>query len=526
LPAERAQGRVYLVGAGPGDPGLLTRRAEQCLAAADVVVHDYLVGPRLLAGVRADAEVIALGRAARPTQSDIDALLVDRARAGKTVVRLKNGDPFLLGRGAEEAELLRSAGVPFEVVPGVSAAVAVPAYAGIPVTHRERASLVTIATGHQALGEVEAEGSPPSLPWDALARQGGTLVFLMGMRQVAAIMEALVTHGLARDTPAAVVQWGTTGRQVTVVATAGTLAGEVKRAGLGPPGVIVVGSVVGLREHVRWFEARPLFGRRIVVTRPRAQAPALAERLEAEGAEVLLFPTIAIVAAPDAGALERAVAAAGTYDWIIFTSANGVRVFFASFAAAGRDVRALASVRLAAIGPETAAELRARLLEPAVLPDDYRAEGMIAALASEDLTGRRVLLPRAEGARSILPETLRSRGAQVDEVITYRAVAPPDADVAALAEALERGEVDALTFTSSSTVRHFVSLLGAERVQRLVRGGRPVVACIGPVTADTAREVGLDVQVVPERYTVAALTEALVGHFCNAGGDRLCEEER
>ena len=348
-------GRVYLVGAGPGDAGLLTVRAERCLAVADVVVHDYLVGARLLDAVRPGAEVIAVGRShddrARLAQEDIERLLVDRARAGRIVVRLKNGDPFLLGRGAEEAEALRRAGVPFEIVPGVSSAVAVPAYAGIPLTHREHASWVTIVTGHQACAPGAVEVSLPALPWDALARQGGTLVFLMGMRQLPAIMAQLVAHGLPATTPAAAVQWGTTGRQATVVATAGSLAAEVRASGLGPPGVIVVGSVVTLRERARWFEERPLFGRRVVVTRPRAQAGVLAALLEEQGADVIAFPTIALAPPADPAPLARAVAAAGTYDWILFTSVNGVRAFFDRVAADERDVRDLAGVRLAAIGP-------------------------------------------------------------------------------------------------------------------------------------------------------------------------------
>src|SRR5439155_1751877 len=350
---------------------------------------------------------IALGRSHddrdRPSQAAIEALLVERARAGKTVVRLKNGDPFLLGRGAEEAEALRRADVPFEIVPGVSSAFAVPAYAGIPLTHRDHASLVTIATGHQA--RVGEEAVPPALPWAALAHQGGTLVFLMGMRQMPAIMAALIAHGLAADTPAAAIQSGTTGAQATVVATAGTLAARVRAAGLEAPGVVVVGSVVTLRERIAWFEERPLFGRRIVVTRPRAQAGALADLLEAEGAEVIPFPTIAIAPPPDPAPLERAVAAAGGYDWIVFTSANGVTA------------------------------------------------------------------------------------------------------------ALEAGAVDAVTFTSSSTVRNFVELLGRPATPRLFANGRPAVACIGPVTAETARHLGLRVDVMPAAYTAPALAAALARHF-------------
>ena len=500
-------GRVYLVGAGPGDPGLLTRRGERCLAAADVVVHDYLVGPRLLELARPGAEIVALGSShaerTRLDQDAIDALLADRARAGRTVVRLKNGDPFLLGRGAEEAEALARAGIPFEIVPGVSSAFAVPAYAGIPLTHRDHASLVTIATGHQARGD--GEPTPPALPWDALVRQRGTLVFLMGMRQLPAILAALAAHGLAPDTPAAAVQWGTTSRQATVVADVGTLAERVAAAGLTAPGVLVIGDVVALRARVRWLEARPLFGRRIVVTRPRPQGNVLADLLEERGADVVSFPTIEIVPPLDPAPLERAVAVAPGYDWIVFTSANGVQTFFERFAAQRHDVRDLAGTRLAAIGPETAAQLERRLLRPAVVPDDYRAEGLLAALASEDLRGRRVLLPRAAGARPILPDELERRGARVDEVIAYRAVPPANADVAGLRNALAAGTIDAITFTSSSTVRHFVELVGGD----VVRNGRPLIACIGPVTGDTARELGLPVDVTPAAYTVAALADAL-----------------
>jgi uroporphyrinogen III methyltransferase/synthase len=520
-------GRVYLVGAGPGDPGLLTRRAERYLASADVVVHDYLVAAPLLSLVRPGAEVVAVGRShdARLAQPDIEALLIDRARAGRVVVRLKNGDPFLFGRGGEEAEALVRAGIPFEVVPGVSSALAVPAHAGIPLTHRDHASLVTIATGHQAADDAEDGAVAPALPWASLVGTGGTLVFLMGMRALPEISRALVANGLAPDTPAAVIVRGTTARQARVVATVATLPERVRAAGLGAPGVVVVGSVVGLGERLAWMEARPLFGRRVVVTRAREQAAALADALEARGAEVLLFPTIAIAPPDDPAPLARAVAAAAGYDWMFFTSVNGVRAFFAAFAAAGRDVRELHRVRLGAIGPETAAELRHRLLVPALVPEEFRAEGLVAALAGTPVDGARVLLPRAAGARAVLPDALRARGAIVDEVIAYRAVAPAGADVEGLAGALEAGDVDAVTFTSSSTVRHFVSMLGPARVAAVMRGGRPVVACIGPVTAKTAAELGLTVGPVPADYTAPALAEALVAHFCKGDADPLCERQ-
>src|SRR5581483_1848420 len=418
--------------------------------------------------------------------------------------------------GAEEAETLRRAGVPFEVVPGVSSAFAVPAYAGIPLTHRDHASVVTIATGHQARCGTDA--GLPALPWETLARQGGTLVFLMGMSQMPAILRALVAHGLSGDTPAAAVHAGTTGRQATVVGTAATLAERAAAVGLTAPGVVIVGNVVTLRERIAWFEGRPLFGRRIVVTRPRAQAGDFAALLEAAGAEVILLPTIAIVPPEDPAALDRAVAAAAGYDWIVFTSANGVQVFFERFAAASRDVRDLAMVRLAAIGPETAAALDRRLLRPALVPRDFRAEGLLDALADDDVRGRRILLPRAAGARAILPAVLRTRGATVDEVVAYRAVLPADTHSASARALLDAGAVDALTFTSSSTVRNFVALVGRDAVQAFVRNGRPLVGCIGPVTAETARDLGLPVDVVPDAYTVPALAAALTARLAHGGG--------
>ncbi|HXJ36332.1 MAG TPA: uroporphyrinogen-III C-methyltransferase [Candidatus Eisenbacteria bacterium] len=518
-------GRVYLVGAGPGDPGLLTLRGQRHLAAADVVVHDDLVGRRLLVHARPDAEIVDVGRAhgdpGRLSQEAIGALLVDRARAGKTVVRLKNGDPFLFGRGAEEAALLRRAGIAFEVVPGVSSALAVPAYAGIPATDRDHASLVTIVTGHLACRPADGADAAAGLPWDALARQGGTLVFLMAMKHLPAIGAALVSHGLDPATPAAAIERGTTGRQRTVVATAATLASRVAEAGLRPPAVVVVGATVALREQVAWLEERPLVGRRILVTRPRAQAGELAALLEDLGAEVVVAPTIEIAPPADAAALDRAVVAASSYDWIVLTSVNGVRVLFDRLAALRRDVRELAGTRFAAIGPETAAELERHLVRPAVVPEDFRAEGLLDALGDADVRGRRVLLLRAAGARAILPDTLRARGAAVDEVIAYRAIVPPATDAAGLRAALVEGGLDVLTFTSSSTVRNFATLLGPEAIATLGLHGRPLVACIGPVTAETAREVGLRVDVVPASYTASALAHAIAAHFCKAGSDPL-----
>jgi uroporphyrinogen III methyltransferase/synthase len=515
-------GRVYLVGAGPGDPGLLTVRAQRLLGEADVVVTDHLVPPQLLAAVRPEALVIEVGRphgeGPRLGQREIEALLVEHARAGRLVVRLKNGDPMLFGRGGEEATALAGAEVPFEIVPGVTAALAVPAYAGIPLTHRDHASFVTIATGHQANGP-ECDPTLPSLPWEQLARQGGTLVFLMAMRQLASLLDTLVRHGLPPERPAAAVQHGTLARQRTVVATVGTLAAEVAAAQVTSPAVVVIGDVVSLRAQVAWVERRPLAGRCILVTRPRHQAAAFAERLEAYGAEVVAVPTVVLEPPDDPRALDQAVADAAGYDWIVFTSTNGVRTFFERFAAAGRDVRDLARARIAAIGSETARALEAMLLRPAVIPAEYRAEGLLAAFAAESMQGRRVLLPRAAGARAVLREELTRLGAVVDDVATYRARAASPAEAVALLAALDDGHVDAVTFTSSSTVRNFAALVGPQRLAAIMAAGRPLVACIGPVTAETAGASGLQVAVQPATYTTAALAAALARHFCNDASD-------
>jgi uroporphyrinogen III methyltransferase/synthase len=516
------RGRVYLVGAGPGHPGLLTVRGQALLARADVVVTDHLVPRQMLAVVRPEAVVIGAGRphgdGARLEQREIERLLIEHARAGRIVVRLKNGDPMLFGRGAEEGAALSAAGVPFEIVPGVTSAIAVPAYAGIPLTHRDHASLVTIATGHQR-ADADGDARLPALPWAQLATQGGTLVFLMAVRELAALLETLVRHGLAADRPAAAVQQGTRARQRTIVATAGTLAARAEAEGLEAPAVVVIGDVVSLRRQVAWAERRPLAGRRIVVTRPREQAAALADRLEALGAEVLAVPTIVLEPPDDPAIFDRAVAGAVSYDWIVFTSVNGVRAFFERFAARGRDVRTLGSVRLAAIGSETARVLDAMLLRPALVPKEYRAEALVEAFAGESIEGRRVLLPRAAGARAVLPDELRRLGAAVDDVAAYRTRPPTAAEAEALLRAFDGDQLDVVTFTSSSTVRNFVLLVGPERLQTMRVRGRPLVACLGPVTAETAREHGLVAAVQPGTYTADALATALVEHFCKGGTD-------
>jgi uroporphyrinogen III methyltransferase/synthase len=343
----------------------------------------------------------------------------------------------------------------------------------------------------------------------------------MGVKHLAAIADSLRRHGLAGATPAAVIEQGTTAAQRTIVGTLATIGAQAAAAAVRSPAVAVVGATVALRERIGWFESRPLFGRRIVVTRPRAQAGELAAAFEELGARVDLVPAIAIVPAADPAPLDAALDRVASYDWIVFTSANGVRLFFNRLASRGRDVRELAAARLAAIGPETAAELERRLLRPAVVPSDYRAEGLLDALDETQVRGRRMLLPRAAGARPILPDTLRARGAIVDEVVTYAAVRPPDADVEGLVAALAAGAVDVITFTSSSTVRHFAELIGPDALRTRAAGSRPLIACIGPVTADTARELGLRADVVATTYTAAALARAVAERFCNAESDPL-----
>ncbi len=503
-----ATGKVSLVGAGPGDPGLLTLRGRQCLEGADVVVYDNLSNPDLLAFTRPDCEIVFTGKhgsGVRLTQEQISALVLARARAGRWVVRLKGGDPFVFGRGGEEALECVRAGIPFEIVPGVTAAVAAPAYAGIPLTHRDHASVVTFVTGHEA----EREG-PASLPWEQLAHQGGTIVLYMSVLQLADNLRQLIAAGLPAETPAAAIRWGTTPRQRVLRGTAATLPALAAAAGLRPPALIVLGDVVRLADELAWFERRPLFGRRIVVTRPRAQVQALAALLEAEGAEVISLPTIAPAPPDDGAAFDAALADLGRYAWLVLTSPHGALVFFERMRALGRDLRELAGVAIAAIGPATAASIAARGLTVAVTPGEYRAEAVADALIAAGVGGRRVLLARAAGARGVLPERLRAAGALVDDVATYRTVLPPEA---AAAPALFAGErrPDLVTFTSSSTVSNFAALFPGHALPAVLAG--VAVACIGPVTAATARGLGLRVAVEPAEYTVPALAAAIVEYL-------------
>ncbi|HET6830039.1 MAG TPA: uroporphyrinogen-III C-methyltransferase [Solirubrobacterales bacterium] len=491
-------GVVYLVGAGPGDPGLMTRRALELIAGADAIVHDRLIPPGALAAARADAELIYAGKAPGAVaieQEEIERRLVELARSGRSVVRLKGGDPFLFGRGGEEAETLRAAGVPFEVVPGVTAGIAAPAYAGIPVTHRDDASAVAFVTGHE---DPAKEGS--ALDWLALAAFPGTLVLYMGVRNLPEIAERLIAAGRDPGEPAAVIERGTWPAQRTVLATAGTLAAAVAEAGLRAPAILLFGPVAARREAIAWLEDRPLHGRKVVVTRAREQASGLAARLRDLGADVAELPAIRIE--PRIGAPEVAtmVEDLHSYALVCLTSPNGAELLLAAMAERGLDGRALANATIAAIGPGTARALREHGLIADIVPPLSVAESLVEALREVEVEGRPVLVARAAEARDVLPDALAERGALVDVVPLYETVREPASDdaIAAIADA------DYLTFTSSSTVRNFVAAVG----HGLPAAAR--VVSIGPVTSATARELGLEVAIEAERHDPDGLVEALL----------------
>jgi uroporphyrinogen III methyltransferase/synthase len=475
----------------------MTQRALELIARADVILYDRLIPAGALGGARAGAELRYVGKSpggASTTQEEINALLVEHARAGATVVRLKGGDPFVFGRGGEEAEALVSAGVPFEVVPGVTAGIAAPAYAGIPVTHRHEASAVAFVAAHE-----DPAKDKGAIDWDALAAFPGTLVLYMGVSRLGDVAGRLIEAGRSADEPAAVVERGTLPGQRTVTAPLAKIA-EVA-ADIKPPAVTIVGPVARLRDGLAWVERRPLHGRRVVVTRARAQASGLATTLRALGAEVVEAPAIRIEPRPVDGDVARVAEAIGDYDFVCFTSPNGVTLLFEALAAGGRDARALAGATVAAIGPGTARALEERGIRPDVVPERSVAEALLAALAEHGLAGKRVLIPRAADARDVLPDGLRERGAEVDVVALYDTLGEPlDADAMnALAGA------DYVTFTSSSTVTRFLEAAGGQ-----VPNGARIVS-IGPVTSATAREHGLEVHVEAARHDIDGLVEALVG---------------
>ena len=491
---ETRAGKVYLVGAGPGDPDLITTKGARVLGLADSVLYDHLAPKKLLDLAPPDAERLYVGKkgAERAFEQDqISAMMVERARRGLTVVRLKGGDPFIFGRGGEELEELAAAGVPFEVVPGVTSALGIAAYTGIPLTHRDHVAAVTFVTGHNA----------ERFDWSRTGPDQ-TLVIYMGVMAFPDIARRLIEAGRDPATPAVAVRWGTRADQQTIPGTLATLADRIAAAGMKPPATIIVGAVTGLRDRLDWFEHLPLFGRRIVVTRDRSQAGELASRLCALGADVVELPVIEIRPPADPGPLARSIDQLHSYDWLIFTSVNGVRYFLRALDASARDLRSLRA-RICAIGPATRRAVEQLHLKVDMMPQEYVAESLVAAFNGIDLSGARVLLPRAAVARDVVPIELSRRGASVDVVEAYRTVMPDDARSRAKHIFSGAARPDWITFTSSSTVRNFLTVAGPEAL------GGVRIASIGPVTSDTARAHGLEVTVEARPFTVEGLVAAI-----------------
>lgn len=502
-----SRGPVYLIGAGPGDPGLITMKGLQCIRIADVVVYDRLVSPRLLQHAKNEAELVYVGKQPdRHTlkQEEINALLVAKAEAGLQVARLKGGDPFVFGRGGEEAACLAERGINFEIIPGITSAVAVPAYAGIPVTHRGLASGFTVITGHE---DPDKNGS--DLDWAALARGAGTNVILMGMGNLDLVTGRLKKEGLTPSTPVALIRQGTRANQETLTGTLDNIARKAKTAGFTPPAVIVTGRVVELRQTLQWIEQKPLFGRSIVVSRARAQASEFAIKLEQLGAETIQFPAIKIEPPDDYGPLDRALENLGQYRWVIFTSENGVSHFFLRLREKKLDIRELKGALICAIGPRTGEALAEKGLRVDYIPAEYRAEAMLEQVRGKIKPGDRILLPRADLARPLLAEALQNLEAIVDNVSCYRTIRG-EGNFGLMKKMLASKEVDMITFTSSSTVENLVGMLGPG-VKMLLEG--VALAAIGPITAGTARGKGLEVDVEAEDYTIDGLVKAIVNYY-------------
>lgn len=499
------KGAVYLVGAGPGDIGLLTLRGAELLGGADVVVYDALVNPELLRLAPKEAEMIYGGKRARShaiPQDQLNEMLIARAREGKRVVRLKGGDPYVFGRGGEEAEQLAMAGVPFEVVPGISSAVAGPNYAGIPLTHREHCSSFTVITGHEDPDKAESH-----LDWESLARLPGTKVILMGAERIEQLAESLVAHGMDANTPVAMVRWGTTGRQQSIEGTLGTIADVAAQKKLGAPAVTVVGDVVKLRPKLNWFEKRPLFGQRVVVTRTREQASELSRQLQELGAETFEIPTIKLERPDDVDSLQDALLGLGAYDWIVFTSPNGVAVFFDYFFKTFDDLREIGGTRLAAVGPATAAKLKELHLKVDLMPEEYLTKKIAKAFSEyQSIENLRILLARAQVANPELPKALEEMGAIVDDVALYKTVAETDDRTGAAARLTEEG-ADWITFTSSSTVENFQARFDLPGL--LKQFPQLKTASIGPETSKALASLGVPATVQAAKHTIGGLVEAI-----------------
>ena len=503
-----AKGMVYLIGAGPGAPGLITLKAIECIKEADVVVYDYLANKRFLEYAGKRAEIIYVGKqggAHTLPQDEINKLIIKKAQKGKIIARLKGGDPFIFGRGGEEAEEIIQAGIDYEVVPGVTAGVAAAAYAGIPLTHRDFTTTVAFITGHEDPAKEDS-----NIYWDKISTGIGTLVFYMGIGNLEPNMKKLIENGRSPDTPVALIRWGTTSNQETIIGTIKDIAEKAKQANFKAPAITVVGGVVSLRDKLRWFDKKPLFGKKIIVTRSREQASDFSVLLEKYGAEPIEFPTIETVPPKDWKEIDRAIKNLPKYDWAIFTSINGVKYFVERLKKQGKDIRELKGIKICAIGPATAKAIEDLGIKVDLLPKEYRAESIITGLGKTKIKGRRFLLPRALKAREVLPEEIKRLGGKVDVVTAYRTVQPKE-KTDEIRKMLREKRVDVVTFTSSSTVENFVNMFKRNEVPGILNGTR--VACIGPITKDTATKLGIKTDIMPEKYTIPALTEAIGEYY-------------
>ncbi len=511
-------GTVYLVGAGPGDPGLLTVKGRDCLSRADVVIYDYLAEAVLEKMAPSKAERIYVGKKKGKhhlPQDRINRLLVEKARAGLTVVRLKGGDPFIFGRGGEEAFELAQAGIPFEVVPGISAGFAAAIYAGIPLTHRDYTTSMALVTGHE-----KPDRKVSSLEWDKLATGVGTLIFYMGMTNLQLIVDKMVENGRAPETPVAIVRWATTPQQEVLTATLETVVQKAAEAGIQPPAVIIIGEVVKMRPELRWYDNRPLFGRQFLVTRPKEGGERFAELLATEGASAVCEPTIEIVGPEDWEPVDEALTHLIDYDYLILTSVHGVEYFFDRLKTLGYDLRSLAGCAVVAVGAKTAAAIREQGVSPDLMPEDFRAEGIVALMKAQEVEGSRVLYPRAELARPLIPASLEALGARVDAPVLYRTVKPADQGDR-LRQILQQREVDGVTFTSSSTVDNFCDLVGGHVADLL--GDLPLIS-IGPLTSATLRKRGLKATIEAETSTLEGMVDAMRRYYRHRNDSPATEE--
>ena len=504
-----SRGFVYLVGAGPGDPSLITLKGRECIKKCDVLVYDYLASKSLLAHADDITEKIYVGKKGGDhtlSQDGINKLLKDLALEGKTVCRLKGGDPFIFGRGGEEAEVLRENGIEFEIVPGVTSAISAPAYAGIPLTHRDANSTLAIVTGHE-----DPTKKSSSINWESLAKGIGTIVFLMGVKNLPHISQKLTENGKDPKTPVALVRWGTTNQQETLTGTLENIAAKVKEKNFKAPAIIVVGDVVSYRKKLKWFESkRPLLGKKIMVTRARAQASGLVEKLSSLGAICAEYPTIKIVPPETTDILSKAIDKIQEYSWLIFTSVNGVKFFFDLLFKKGLDVRALGHIKTAVIGPATRDELKKYQINTDILPKSYRAESVVEAFESINIKDQKILIPRAKEARQILPDELRKMGASVDEIAAYETIPVSDGKQEILNDLLN-GKIDLVTFTSSSTVSNFRALFTDKEFAGFSNTLKSV--SIGPITTETAVKLGIEPDVTADDYTIDGLVKAVLNFY-------------